>query len=101
MEVTTEELAKALGDGAYVLDVRRPEEWVEKRLPEAVLIPMDQLNARIEEIPKDQQIWVLCAVGGRSGRVATALREAGYEAVNVTGGINKWVEEGRPFESGE
>ena len=102
MEVTTDELAEALdGSDPFVLDVRRHEEWVEKRLPGVTLIPMDQLNERIEEIPSDRQVFVICAVGGRSARVAEALRNAGYDAVNVAGGTNKWVEEGRPFDTGE
>jgi rhodanese-related sulfurtransferase len=102
VEVTTDELAQALATGdVFVLDVRRHEEWVEKRLSAATLIPMDQLNDHIEEMPDDQPIYVICAVGGRSARVAEALRRAGYDAFNVAGGTNKWVEEGRPFESGE
>jgi rhodanese-related sulfurtransferase len=102
VEITTAELADALAAGdVFVLDVRRHEEWVEKRLPTATLIPMDQLNDHIEDMPDDQPIYVICAVGGRSARVAEALRRAGYDAVNVAGGIDKWVEEGRPFESGE
>jgi rhodanese-related sulfurtransferase len=99
VEVTTDELAEVLNP--FVLDVRRHEEWVEKRLPGVTLLPMDQLNERIEEVPSDQRIFVICAVGGRSARVAEALRNAGYDAVNVAGGTNKWVEEGRPFETGE
>ena len=102
MEVTTDELAQALGAGdVFVLDVRRHEEWVEKRVPGVTLIPMDELGDRIEEMPDDQPIYVICAVGGRSGRAAEALRRAGYDAINGAGGTNKWVEEGRPFESGE
>jgi rhodanese-related sulfurtransferase len=52
-------------------------------------------------MPDDQPIYVICAVGNRSARAAEALRRAGYDAINVAGGTNKWVEEGRPFESGE
>ena len=97
--MTTEELADA--NGAYILDVRRHEEWVEKRIPGVHLIPLDQLGDRIEEIPDNERIWVVCAVGARSMKAAEALNRAGYEAVSVAGGTNKWVEEGRPFESGE
>jgi rhodanese-related sulfurtransferase len=100
VEVTTDELAAALGDGAFVLDVRRQEEWVEKRIPGVTLIPMDQLGSRVDELPTDQRIWVVCAVGGRSLKAAAALIESGRDAVSVSGGTNKWVEEGRPFESG-
>ena len=89
-----------MGEGAYVLDVRRETEWIEQRVPGVVLIPMDQLNDRVEEIPADQRIFVICAVGGRSARVAEALRNAGFDAINVTGGTTQGVEEGRPFETG-
>ena len=99
MEVTTEELSQV--PDPFVLDVRRLEEWIEKRVPGVTHIPMDQLNERIEEIPDDQRIYVICAVGGRSAKVTEALLRAGYDAVNVAGGTDKWVAEGRPFESGE
>ena len=102
MEVTTDELAAALDAGdVFVLDVRRHEEWVEKRLPGVTLIPLDELGDHIEEMPDDQPIYVICAVGNRSAHAAEALRRAGFDAFNVAGGTNKWVEEGRPFESGE
>ena len=99
-EVTTDELATAMELGAFVLDVRRDEEYAEKRVPGAVLIPLDQLGARVDEVPKDKPVWVVCAVGARSLKAATALRGVGVDAVSVAGGTNKWVEEGRPFESG-
>jgi rhodanese-related sulfurtransferase len=99
-EVTIDQLAAALEDGAYVLDVRRVEEYEEKHVPGVVLIPLDQLGGRVDEVPTDRQVWVICAVGGRSMSAATALRGAGVDAVSVAGGTNKWVEEGRPFETG-
>lgn len=99
-EVTIDQLADALKENAFVLDVRREEEYAEKRVPGVVHIPMDQLNERIEEIPSDQKIWVICAVGGRSLKVAEALENAGYEAVSVAGGTNQWAESGRPVDAG-
>lgn len=101
LEVSTQDLADALTAGdAYVLDVRRDEEWVEKRIPGVVLIPLDQLGDRLEELPADQRVWVVCAVGGRSLKAAEALVGRGFDAVSVAGGTNLWVEEGRPVESG-
>lgn len=101
MKVTTEQLATALAQGAYVLDVRRYEEWVESHIPGVTLIPLGELGERIDEVPSGQRIWVVCAVGARSQRAAEALIGAGYDAVSVAGGTNRWVEEGRPFEAGE
>ena len=99
--MSTDELANELGNGAYVLDVRQHEEWLEKHIPGVVLVPLAELAERIEDMPEDRRIWVVCAVGARSLTAAEALIRAGYDAVSVAGGTNKWVEEGRPFESGE
>ncbi len=99
-EVSTDELASALDSGAYVLDVRRDDEYAEKHVPGVVLIPLDQLGARVAEVPTDCPVWVICAAGARSMNAATALRGVGVDAVSVAGGTNKWVEEGRPFETG-
>jgi rhodanese-related sulfurtransferase len=99
-EVDLDTLAAALAEGAPLIDVRTPEEYAEVRVPGARLIPLDQLGTRTGEVPKDQRVYVVCALGGRSLAAATALREAGWDAVNVTGGTHRWVEEGRPTESG-
>jgi rhodanese-related sulfurtransferase len=97
-EVTTADLAAAREAGAEVLDVRTDDEWTSGHLPGSRHIPLDQLNARWEELPKDQRIYVICAVGGRSARAAAALVGAGLDAVNVAGGTKQWIEEGRPVE---
>ena len=97
-EVTTSDLAAAIDGGAEVLDVRNDDEWENGHVPGARHIPLDQLEARGGELPKDQRIYVICAGGGRSMKAATALIGAGLDAVNVAGGTNKWIEEGRPIE---
>lgn len=99
-EVTTADLAAALDGGAYLLDVRRPDEWAEKRVPGAVLIPLDELGTRVDEVPTDRTVFVICAVGGRSLNAATALNANGWDAVSVAGGTNRWEQEGRPVHRG-
>lgn len=99
-EVTTDELASALESGVFVLDVRENDEYAEKHVPGAVLIPRGQLVGRLAEVPTDRPVWVICAAGVRSMMAAVELRGAGVDAVSVAGGTNKWVEEGRPFETG-
>jgi rhodanese-related sulfurtransferase len=86
-----------LREGAFLLDVRQPEEFTAGHAPEAVLVPLDQLGARQDEIPTDQPIVVVCRSGGRSAKAAEALVNAGYEAVNLAGGMKAWSEEGKPF----
>jgi len=99
-EVTTEDLAAAIEQGVTVIDVRNPDEYVEKRIPGVHLIPLPELNDRMDEVPKDEQVYVVCAGGVRSLTAAEALNNAGYNTVSVAGGTNAWAEEGRPIETG-
>ena len=46
--------------GAFILDVRQPEEWNEFHVPESTLIPLDQLASRVNELPKDKEIVIVC-----------------------------------------
>ncbi|HZQ27050.1 MAG TPA: rhodanese-like domain-containing protein [Acidimicrobiales bacterium] len=99
-EVGFDELAAGLEAGAPVIDVRNPDEYETVRVPGVRLIPLPELGERLGEVPKDQQVFVICAAGGRSLAAAAALNEAGYDAVSVAGGTNGWAAEGRPVESG-
>lgn len=99
-EVTTDDLAAAMEDDAVVIDVRNPDEYVEVRIPGVHLIPLPELNDRVEEIPKDRKVYIVCAAGGRSLAAANALNNAGYDTVSVAGGTNAWAAEGRPTETG-
>lgn len=100
LEVDIETLAKALDEGAVLVDVRTPEEYVEAHVPGARLVPLDQLGTRLHEIPKDQRVYVICAIGGRSYSAAEALSRAGWDVVSVVGGTKQWAEEGRPLVAG-
>lgn len=81
------------GDEFFVLDVREPHEWEICRLEGATLIPLRELPARVEEVPRDREVVVHCKLGGRSAKAAAYLREAGYARVlNLKGGIRAWSE---------
>ncbi|HEV7677087.1 MAG TPA: rhodanese-like domain-containing protein [Candidatus Dormibacteraeota bacterium] len=98
MSATDAEAAVARGE-ADLLDVREQWEWEEQRVPGATLIPMNEVPARLAEIPADRDVYVFCKMGGRSARVVDYLRRNGRErAANVTGGIDAWVEAGLPVE---
>ncbi|GAA4147273.1 rhodanese-like domain-containing protein [Leifsonia shinshuensis] len=75
---------------AWLLDVREAFEWESGHAPDAHHIPMGELGERQHELPEDQQILVICAVGGRSHRVTDALLQADYPAANVAGGMLAW-----------
>lgn len=99
-EVTIEDLESHLEAGGLVVDVREAVEYDAGHVPGAIALPMSELQQRWREIPADQgRVHVVCAVGGRSMSVATALREAGIDAVTVAGGTAAWIQSGRPVET--
>jgi rhodanese-related sulfurtransferase len=99
-EIDVDELADRREAGQVVIDVRTPEEYDEVRVPGAVLIPLQELVERIDEIPTEGSLPIICAGGGRSHQAAEYLRAQGIDAVNVIGGTNAWVNAGFPVEEG-
>jgi rhodanese-related sulfurtransferase len=99
-EVTIDQFAAAHAEGAFVLDVREPMEWVQARVPRATLLPMSQLHARLADLPRDRAVYVICATGNRSWTATTWLAHAGFEAYSVAGGTMGWARSGRPVLSG-
>ena len=77
--------------GAVLLDVREPGEWSAGHAPQATLIPVGEVHARRDELPRDTRIVVVCRSGGRSAAITDALRAHGYDAVNLTGGMSAWA----------
>jgi rhodanese-related sulfurtransferase len=99
-EVQVDQLAAARDRGAPVVDVREPEEYEAGHVPGAVLIPLGQVVARVEEIPRDGPVYVICQTGGRSTKATQWLRSQGVDARNVAGGTKAWVESGKPTATG-
>jgi len=89
-EVTAQEAVALVGDGAYLLDVREQSEWDEGHASRAVLLPLSELAERVDEVPSDRDVLVVCHSGMRSMRATAALRRAGLRAVNVEGGMLAW-----------
>ena len=83
-------IEEATAQRAVLLDVREQHEWDLGHSPLATLIPMSELQARIDELPTKQRLLVVCHSGQRSARVQTALTGIGYDAVNVSGGMIAW-----------
>ena len=99
-EVTVAELAAILAADAAtpVVDVRNPDEYAAGHVPGAVLVPMHTVPVRLQDIPSDRTVYLVCAVGGRSGQVAAWLEPQGYDVVNVLGGTQAWAMSGYPLE---
>lgn len=91
--------ANAVPADAYLLDVREPDEWVAGHAPQAVHIPMTQIQGRVDEVPADTTVYVVCRVGGRSMQVTAWLNQLGREAINVGGGMQSWEFARRPMVS--
>lgn len=85
-----------IAGGALLLDVREPTEWCIEHAPTAMPIPVGRVCAREDELPRDRGIVVVCRSGGRSQAVAAVLRRAGFDAVNLAGGMCAWAAAGLP-----
>lgn len=88
-------LPAEFGSPAVLLDVREDDEWKRGHAPGAQHIPMTEVPARLHEIDRDAELYVICHAGGRSLRVAHYLQQNGYRAVNVSGGMLAWAGAGR------
>lgn len=83
--------------GALLLDVREPAEYVAIHAPNAKLIPLGEVEQRLKELEsyKDKPIAVICRSGRRSAQAVALLQEAGFTQVsNVQGGIQAWEQAG-------
>ena len=101
-DISTKEGHQKIEDGAFLLDVRTPEEWAEYHVEGATLIPLDELEARINEVPFDQDVVVMCNSGNRSTIGRDILLSAGHPSVtSINGGIQAWIKAGYPTVSGE
>jgi glyoxylase-like metal-dependent hydrolase (beta-lactamase superfamily II)/rhodanese-related sulfurtransferase len=100
--VTARELQDSLESSVpvLVLDVRNPAEFEQKHIKGSLLIPLDDLEARVNEVPADRSIVVQCGSGYRSSIGASILRQHGIERVtDLIGGIQAWEASGLDVES--
>ncbi len=80
----------AANQGPLVLDVRTPREHTQGAVPGAVNIPLGELRSRLDELPRDREIWVHCGVGQRSYYAVRILRQHGFQARNLSGGMRSY-----------
>jgi glyoxylase-like metal-dependent hydrolase (beta-lactamase superfamily II)/rhodanese-related sulfurtransferase len=94
-EIDLEELDRRRAHD-LVLDVREPGEYDHGHVPGALNIPQADLASRMDEVPRDREIVVICQVGSRSRRAAQFLKQMGYPQVtSVAGGTDAWDRAGR------
>ena len=81
-----------------LIDVRTPEEFASGHIQNAINIPLESLQDRLDEVPDDMPIIVYCRSGNRSVTAAQILVAAGVQPVYDLGGIQAWVTEGFPIQ---
>lgn len=97
--VSVAELKAAMNSGALILDVRQPEEYASGHVPGAKLLPLTELNARVQEVPADQTVFVICRSGKRSKTASELLAAKGkHDIRNVEGGMIAWQNAAYPIE---
>jgi rhodanese-related sulfurtransferase len=102
LEVSVTEAYQMREEGAFVLDVREPHEWEAGHIPDATLIPLGQLESRLNEIPDDQEILVVCRSGNRSAQARNILKNEGFKNVtSMAGGMNQWAANSYEIETGQ
>jgi rhodanese-related sulfurtransferase len=98
-EVAADEAIALVAQGTPLIDVREQYEWDAGHSPDARLLPMSELQARVDELPRDSRILVICHTGARSARVTDWLVQEGFDAANVVGGMVDWQLAGGDVES--
>ena len=92
-----EVLSADLPAGVFLLDVREDDEWAAGHAPDAVHVRLGELGARVDELPRDREVYVICRTGKRSAYATQALTAGGLNAINVADGMTGWAVAGRPM----
>ena len=74
----------------HLIDVREDDEVAQGMIPTAIHIPLGQVPERMNELDKETTYIMVCRSGGRSGRATQFLEQAGYDVINMAGGMLEW-----------
>jgi rhodanese-related sulfurtransferase len=98
-DLSPKRVAELLDDGeTQLVDVRRPDEHEAGHIGGAVHIELDRLPAEAGALDRGRPIVFYCRSGSRSAMATDAFRASGYDAYNMAGGLEAWVESGLPIE---
>ncbi len=98
-EITPAQAYEKQQAGAFFLDVRTEAEYAEAHIADSVLIPLDELQNRLGEVPHDQDVVVICRSGARSREGAAILQKAGFTRITcLGGGLLAWADAGYSVE---
>ncbi len=96
LEIDLGTFAAAHADGAVVIDVREPHEYVTGHVSGSRLVPLAHLPGYVDDLPRRQPVYLICATGNRSLAAARYLADRGLDAYSVAGGTSGWQTSGRP-----
>jgi rhodanese-related sulfurtransferase len=97
--ITVSEAYQKYTQGTFLLDVRRQDEWDMYHVVNTTLIPLTELPDRLNELPRDKPIVIICHSGNRSGQALDILLKAGFtQVVSMEGGLIAWNTAGYPLE---
>jgi rhodanese-related sulfurtransferase len=101
-EITPAQAYGKLQAGAFFVDVRTAAEYADAHIAGSVLIPLDELANRLNEVPRDQDVVLICRSGARSREGAAILQQAGFTRLScLGGGLLAWTGAGYPVEQGQ
>lgn len=102
--VSVEEASEMYNDDDVVfVDVRRMDEYLEGHVKNAIFITVDDILARIDELPEDKKLLFICAAGVRSGlacEMAAAMGLDSEKLYNIEDGTDPWIQKGYPTSYG-
>ncbi len=99
-DLSVEDVAALTAEGGVaVIDVREASEFAEGHIAGATLLPLGELAGRVDEVPTDLPVILVCRSGNRSGQAYRLLEEQGFTNIhNMTGGMTAWQKAGYPVE---
>ena len=100
-EIEASQLAEKIAAGFKVVDVREVDEYTDGHIPGAIHVPLQTVPDNLESFRSDQDVFVVCQVGGRSAKACQYLIDQGVtNVVNVAGGTSGWILLGNGVNSG-
>jgi rhodanese-related sulfurtransferase len=94
--VNATDVSKELKEN-HLLDVREDDEWQAGHIDGSQHIPLGELGDRLSELPTGRRIVAVCRSGSRSGAAVRGLKNLGYDAENLDGGVTAWTKAGLPL----
>jgi rhodanese-related sulfurtransferase len=89
-EVSADAAMTLIADGATLIDIREPNEWLAGHAPMATHIPLGELGVAAQGLSTTDALIFICRSGRRSDQAVGALVRAGFNAINLSGGMHAW-----------